>query len=351
MIELVVGRCRPRVSCSSWLPARRWGPPLQRLRDTLRTVNLRRPTPLFGIVEWNYLLCKRQQNAMTVRSEQTEARHAWRRARWVQLNVGLVRAGGLALTSARALFDRITPLIEDWRGAAKLRWFFFMRKPPDVRLRFLVRTDLDVRPVLSTAMSELQQANFVREYYYSGYEAEAERFGGPDGMSSVHEHFDADTAAWLRLDRLERKGRRSVSPDDLMPALVQDLFLSACIHDAALVATSWQRLWDLIATPASPPLPEVSRELLKGLSRLGAAHADERECLELCSSANGSLARNLNELASNGKLDGELTDVLATVALFTFHRHGFAGHRSSPLVAATMNALQIEYRDTRQFRR
>jgi hypothetical protein len=57
---------------------------------------------------------------------------------WAQMNVALERKTGDALPSARALFSRLSPTIARWRKENTLEHFFFMRKPPDVRLRFLV---------------------------------------------------------------------------------------------------------------------------------------------------------------------------------------------------------------------
>ena len=57
---------------------------------------------------------------------------------WVQLNVGLVRNGGQALPSARAMFRAICPYLDAWRRDRALHWWFFMRKPPDVRLRMFL---------------------------------------------------------------------------------------------------------------------------------------------------------------------------------------------------------------------
>lgn len=258
---------------------------------------------------------------------------------WVQLNVGLVRREGHALPSARALFGKIAPLVEAWRSAGKLEVFFFMRKPPDVRLRFRVSANHDARSPLDAVLLELRHAGHVDTFFYSNYEPETERFGGPDGMRSVHRYFDADTRMWLCLDKLEQHSRRRLTPETLLPALVQDLFLRAADGRRDVVAACWQRLLSQIATPAASPLPAPARKVVDGLSGI-VDDCEEKECVALGTRANDALARELAELVREGRLAAGLADVLASVSLFSFHRHGFAGERSAPLVAAVLESLE-----------
>jgi len=275
------------------------------------------------------------------RLEQPASRHDSVDEHWIQLNVGLARRGGLALPAARAVFDEIGPLVEQWRAASELKWFFFMRKPPDIRLRFRVPTSHDIRPELDGAIARLQREDRVATFFYSSYEPETERFGGPAGMRSVHAYFDLDTRAWLRLDALERQERRRLAPDQLLPALVHDLFLRGANGRDRLLAASWRSLASQIATPTAPSRPAMAPATLDALSAI-VGQGTEHDCIACFAQANAELAGELGELARQDRLSRSISDVLATVALFSFHRHGFPGERSAPLVTAAMAALDID---------
>src|SRR5579862_9739400 len=94
---------------------------------------------------------------------------------WIQLNAELVRHSGQALPSARALFGRIEPLMMRWRGEGRLRWFFFMRKPPDVRLRFLTISERETTQELAGLAAALQQEEVLGNIFFSQYRPETQR--------------------------------------------------------------------------------------------------------------------------------------------------------------------------------
>src|SRR5258708_4328329 len=58
-------------------------------------------------------------------------------AGWLQFNVSLSRQDGEAIPPALALFDRLREQLLKWRTEGKVTRFFFVRKPPGARLRFL----------------------------------------------------------------------------------------------------------------------------------------------------------------------------------------------------------------------
>ena len=262
--------------------------------------------------------------------------------RWIQLNVGLARRDGVALPAARALLDEVAELVDDWRTSGTLEWFFFMRKPPDVRLRFYVAANVDVRTTLDALVTRLAEQAHITTAFYSAYAPETARFGGPAGMRSVHRYFDADTRGWLCLDALERRHGRRVSPDALLPALAQDLFLRGAQGRQEAMATSWRSLANEVGASAAKPglLPDEPHGALQGLAAF-VPDDEERACLAGYETANRALACELIEFARDGQLVRPVPEVLASVMLFSFHRHGFAGERSAPLVAAMLAAQGI----------
>jgi hypothetical protein len=134
-------------------------------------------------------------------------------ARWLQVNVALARANGDALPSARAMFRELAPFLDQWRLENRLHWWFFMRKPPDVRLRFMLRPDNgDAAGGLENALRTLRDNGQIAGYSPGRYEPEQDRFGGPAAMALVHTSFDVDSTLWLVLDELDERGQRLVTP-------------------------------------------------------------------------------------------------------------------------------------------
>ncbi|MEH2124090.1 thiopeptide-type bacteriocin biosynthesis protein [Nostoc sp.] len=259
----------------------------------------------------------------------------WENADWVQLNVGLVRDEGNALSSARALFARLEPLVTHWRSNDLLRCFFFMRKPPDVRARFFITVDRQQAIAdISDLMYALRRENLINLFFFSDYEPETDRFGGLEAMKLVHQHFDADTSLWLMLDYLDRHNLGVVSKDLLVATVLHDLF-TRTLSDRASILATWHSLAALISTPPEATIPTV--ELL---SLETSYESPEAEILQKYATANDILAKELLNLQHLGQLTQDLVDILAAIAMFNFHRHGFDSHRSGRLIEAIIRTLE-----------
>ncbi|AVH67315.1 hypothetical protein CDG77_17635 [Nostoc sp. 'Peltigera membranacea cyanobiont' 213] len=264
----------------------------------------------------------------------------WENGDWVQLNVGLVRHQDEALPSARALFARLEPLVADWRSNDLLRWFFFMRKPPDVRVRFFTRVDRQQAIAqISELMYTLERENFINQFFFSDYQPESDRFGGLEAMKYVHQHFDADTSIWLILDHLDRHKLSAIPKDLLLPTVLHDLF-SRALSDRVSILAAWHSLRALIPTPPEATIPTVELLSLKTLSESRTLARQEADVLQKYATANDMLAKELVNLQHLGQLTQDLADILAAVAMFNFHRHGFDWHRSGKLIEAIIRILE-----------
>ncbi|OYE04005.1 thiopeptide-type bacteriocin biosynthesis protein [Nostoc sp. 'Peltigera membranacea cyanobiont' 232] len=264
----------------------------------------------------------------------------WENGDWVQLNVGLVRHQEEALPSARALFARLEPLVTDWRSNDLLRCFFFMRKPPDVRVRFFTRVDRQQAIAqISELMYILERENFINLFFFSDYEPESDRFGGLEAMKFVHQHFDADTSIWLILDYLDRHKLSVIPKDLLLSTVLHDLF-SCALSDRVSILAAWQSLRALIPTPPEATIPTVELLSLKTLSESRTLAGQEADVLQKYATANDMLAKELVNLQHLGQLTQDLADILAAVAMFNFHRHGFDWHRSGKLIEAIIRILE-----------
>jgi thiopeptide-type bacteriocin biosynthesis protein len=257
--------------------------------------------------------------------------------RWIQWNVQLDRSRGNAEASARAVFAALRPLIRKWKRQHALRWFFFMRKRPDMRLRFCGPDPRRIlRPKLVCVLDSLAAGHDVRRHFESVYEPETRLFGGSEAMRLVHAYFDADSAAWMDLDRFAELGRRTTLPERLAAGVLNDLF-SLTLEDRSEVWDVWSRLSTDVA-PEEDALHPVPALDISGLL-CPLIPAPEANVLKRYGRANHMLAKGLCQLWSRGVLTSGLRGTLTYVALFHFNRHGIDGVRRNAVARAMRDCL------------
>lgn len=261
-------------------------------------------------------------------------------APWEQVNIGLVRTGADALPSARAMFSSLSPSLDLWNRAGSIQGWFFMRKPPDVRLRVCLRSKRsDARATLDRKLHALREQGKIRGHYWSRYLPEQDRFGGAAAMALAHAYFHLDSILWLHLDHLGDRALRKLPADRLLPAVLQHMFLCCCGTDKAPEA--WRCLAHQIGD--LPPfassdihLPPVSLEVLSGDDGL---HPGERLALRSYVDSNQSLGKALIALPADTRCEHPIPLIAATIALFNLNRHGFPGERSGPMARSVLASL------------
>jgi len=238
--------------------------------------------------------------------------------RWLQWNVQLDRSRASAESSARAVFEALRPLLREWKRKHSLRWFFFMRKRPDMRLRFCgpdVRRQLNRK--LSSVLDSLVSTRIVRRVFESVYEPETRVFGGPQAMRLVHAYFHADAAAWMELDRLAQSASRVVSSEHLAAGVLNDLFFRT-LEDRNEVWDVWSNL--------SAGSPRNENDQAPAFDIAGLLSQDltpaEARVLKRYNRANQVLAKGLCRLWAEGALSRGLRAILTSIAVFHFNRHG-----------------------------
>ncbi|MGV9315391.1 thiopeptide-type bacteriocin biosynthesis protein [Streptomyces sp. NPDC003691] len=118
--------------------------------------------------------------------------------RWVQVNLTTT-----PYPLPPALYGGIAELARELlRGPADE--FFFMHKPPGLRLRFQAR-QLDDVPGLRSEV--LKRAGEFGDAVATVYEPEVYLFGGDASMPYVHRLFTADALAWLDCHRAAATGQ------------------------------------------------------------------------------------------------------------------------------------------------
>ncbi len=259
------------------------------------------------------------------------------RHEWIQVNLALSRERGDALASARAVFAELYGRVPAWKRQRAVKCAFFIRKPPDLRLRLLTR-EPGVRVGLKAMLRRLRTDGAVERFFFSVYEPEFRLFGGPAAMRLVHRYFDADSTGWVELDRLAQSGQRTALPADAFSAaVINDLFVRT-IQDRSEVWDAWRNLAAL-AHAGDLDRPDAARPEAGITSPLpSAASGAEARTLDRYARANRALGEGLRKLHDRGCLDAGLRGVVAFIAMFHLNRHGFDGPRQAALATMMCSA-------------
>lgn len=253
--------------------------------------------------------------------------------RWLQVNVALRRDDGDALASARAVFAELAPQIASARAEGTLQRFFFMRKPPDMRLRLQgPNPERHLLPAVSGSLAKLRRDGAVERFFPSVYEPEVRLFGGAEAMSLVHDYFDADTAGWMELDRHWAAGVAALQPEDVVSVVANELFALA-LGDRAEIWDAWSNVLALVAPAAEAADPFHRMMPIPSELRALATPAESRVLGRYCA-ANEALANGLRDVWSRGRLECGLRGMLPFVVIFHLHRYGLDAARQARVAEA-----------------
>ncbi|HEX5886526.1 MAG TPA: thiopeptide-type bacteriocin biosynthesis protein [Pyrinomonadaceae bacterium] len=154
--------------------------------------------------------------------------------------------------------------------------FFFMNKPPGMRLRFQTaagRSSEDLADVLHGEVTRWREEGLIDCVEHGVYEPEGQLFGGPRSMSFVHALFTVDSLIWL-----DYHACRAVESEAISPAWLVSLAVLRTVF-AGLDITGWEDagVWDCIRKMAGrrfeeeqvsvPVYAEVAHEIRDVWSR------------------------------------------------------------------------------------
>lgn len=154
--------------------------------------------------------------------------------------------------------------------------FFFMNKPPGMRLRFQTaagRSSEDLADVLHGEVTRWREEGLIDYVERGVYEPESQLFGGPRSMSFVHALFTLDSLIWL-----DYHARRAVEGEAISPAWLASLAVLRTVF-AGLDITGWEDIgvWGHIREMAGrrlgahkvslPMYAEVAGQILEVWSR------------------------------------------------------------------------------------
>ena len=155
--------------------------------------------------------------------------------RWLSWGVKLPKQQGrLRKKEQLATFlDGLTRAARRWLADPHVTGFFFMNKPPGIRLRVETDRPERVRRRIERWLAERVPYRFDVQIY----EPEAFQFGGEVGMTIAHRHFTSDSLAALQVLRRSLQGNLSAPIEDLSLLCISDLL-------SRLTEDSWE-MWDI----------------------------------------------------------------------------------------------------------
>ena len=227
-------------------------------------------------------------------------------------------------TSMRALLEHVVAGVRRLRRERLVRGFYFMRKPPGLRLRFALRggpARAPARDQIAALMDRAVKLRLARSWFPSAYEPEVFKFGGPAAMGAVHAHVFADTQAWWRWQQPPAEGDRQLPPALLSMAVLNDLF-ARFVDGPEEIWDVWRRLaalhGDSLVDAAAALAPVRPAHLVE---RVGARH---QRVLRAYEQANARFARACRRLHERGRLLYAYRLLLPHVALGHWNRLGLS---------------------------
>lgn len=252
-------------------------------------------------------------------------------AAWVQVNCTLFPDFAGESPGARAYLPVVDLLdvVEGWRAEGRFRRWFFLRKPPGLRLRFY-GADIHERlePELVAWLEHAEARDLIRGFRFGHYEPERFRFGGEHGMAIAHDHFEADSRLALRYEALAPEIREQVPPDVVSVILMNDLF-RRCLDDGAEVWDVWRRLERVVpqlpqrSRPGDEQLRRAAEIIEEGWHGTGSMPLEAAALLQDAVESNVRVAVRLHAAQVAGRLQRGVRSWLAAACVFHWNRLGF----------------------------
>jgi thiopeptide-type bacteriocin biosynthesis protein len=248
---------------------------------------------------------------------------------WLQLGVSFkpFRRQKSALLARSRFGEALRRAVLRWQKQGMIRRFFFMNKPPGMRLRFETTPATPAPEVLRIAQSWLLRQPDVARVERSIYLAEEFQFGGAMGASAAHDYHSADSLLALKAHDREQRGVISASAEILS-------LLAVCDLVRRLTDDSWEA-WDLWKRmEITGRRPNVGRELandlvervrpfvLRPAAVLQHLAPADRVLVQSAYDNNARAALAMRGLAAEGRLLFHLREIIPFWIIFHWNRWG-----------------------------
>ena len=238
--------------------------------------------------------------------------------------------------------DHLLPALATANREERLDRWFFVRKHPHWRLRYL--GSISMRTELAQLLNELHSSGDVDWWAHSFYEPEVLAFGGPAAMRTAHALFHHDSHYLLAyvarqntIDPLRELGRRELGV----------LLISTLLRAAGQDWYEQGDVWHHVAVhrqAARSPGGERQRARMHRLMTADAARTDgPLAILQDWIHAFTTAGRELADHARYGRLERGLRAILAHHTMFVFNRLGLSAHEQLALAELATEVVMNEH--------
>lgn len=247
-------------------------------------------------------------------------------------------------TAEHTAAERLLPVLAAAAREGRLDQWFFVRKHPHWRLRYL--GDTSTHTQLGRLMVELHSHGDVAWWAHGLYEPETLAFGGPDAMPTAHELFHHDSHHFLAY--LARQNTPAPSRE-LGRRELGVLLTSTLIRAANLDWYEQGDVWHRITTHRPTTRTHHSgddqrRKRVHRLMTVDAARGDgPLEVLHDWLHAFTAAGRDLADQALHGRLERGLRAILAHHAMFMFNRLGLPTHEQNTLAELATEVIMNDH--------
>jgi thiopeptide-type bacteriocin biosynthesis protein len=260
-----------------------------------------------------------------------------RRSRWLQYS--LEQHGWERIVSGD-----LQARLRVWLDEDPDRAFFFVHKPPGVRVGFRGVED-DFAGAITPTFEALAAEGAIRSWTIGPYDADVSQLGGPVGLDLTHRFFTAESVAVLAHHRLQLSGTARLDRE-LFSLILIDRLLGQ-------VTDAWET-WDVWCkmTFAGRPAdtqsaisidagdPRIALTLLNHQSRvLDAVSNDERELFAHYDAGLERLAPKIHAAVEDGTLSWGIREILPFWIARHWNRMRFPAQTQERLSALMVRAL------------
>jgi thiopeptide-type bacteriocin biosynthesis protein len=241
--------------------------------------------------------------------------------------------------------SNLCPILDRAQAQGHITAWWFIRKYPCWRVRLRIQQPTtDVANTVAKPLNELVASGRLARWWTGIYEAETAAFGGPQGMATAHELFEADSHAVLT--------RPAQPTGELGPRELSVLLCTVLMRGAGLEWYELGDVWNRVTKER--PLPaDVTPD------RLLPTAADLRHLLLADTTPSGPLfttggpaepaaqwaaafhkaGKELGAASRTGTLTRGLRDILAYHVIFHWNRLGLSVRMQSALAWSAQTAI------------
>ena len=261
---------------------------------------------------------------------------------WIQVNVSLFAQP--APLPPFFPWESLKNALTQWRIDQLITYFFFVRKPPGLRLRFYsTGVNTKIRTKLVEWLLNAESHNDIRGFRFGIYEPEVFRFGGFYGMDVAHLLFQYDADIFLEHKSL---GKTLIDPLPLplFSLISSHDLIRKCVDDTAEMWDVWKQLEAVLKSVDDNSLgPEVSypmNDIMANENFMNRQPLGVQKLISKILASNTQIASFIRAAQINSHMSVGVRTWLVAAMVFHWNRYGLTTFETRPMIAKMVQHLQ-----------